>query len=329
MDRRRTWSDHCGASLDRGWAIAVALGLVLGASLVPLPAAAQTAYKIEAQDELMIEVFAKPELTRTSVVRADGTVTLPLIGEVVVAGTTPSKLEEELARKFSLYDRQITQVSVAVTAYNSKAVFILGEVATPGKYTRWPMPSLWDLIREAGGTTEDAYLGGVQVIRKGGTAGERNIQTVDLNQIMGRGVPSDLPPLQPDDTVIVPKKVIEQTWPNVIYVMGGVKTPGVYQKEAAIDLVGAILLAGGPTEDAHLDDVTIVRRAATASQTMEVDVERYLEEGDDSANPVLVAGDTITVGHKEPVFSFTTIRNLAVVTGFIVSLVVLVNELQE
>ena len=218
---------------------------------------------------------------------------------------------------------------MAVTLYNSKAVFVLGEVATPGKYARWPMPTIWDVIREAGGPTQEAYLGGVQVIRKGATAGERNIQTVDLNQIWGRGVPSDLPALQPDDTVIVPKKVIEQTWPNVIYVLGGVKTPGVYQKEAAVDLVGAILLAGGPTVDAHLDKVTIVRRSATASQTMELDVERYLEEGDDSANPVLVAGDTITVDAKDPIFSFTTIRNLAVVTGFIVSLVVLVNELNE
>ncbi|HWN81966.1 MAG TPA: polysaccharide biosynthesis/export family protein, partial [Candidatus Udaeobacter sp.] len=121
--------------------------MVLIAALLPLAARAQTAYKIEAQDELKIEVWEKPELTRTMVVRADGTVTLPLIGEVTVAGTTPSKLEEELARKFSLYDRQITQVSVAVTAYNSKAVFVLGEVATPGKYARWPMPTIWDLIR--------------------------------------------------------------------------------------------------------------------------------------------------------------------------------------
>ena len=122
--------------------------------------------------------------------------TLPLVGEVTVAGTTPSQLEEELARKFSLYDRQITQVSVEVTAYNSKAVYVLGEVAQPGKYQRWPMPTVWDLIRDAGGPNENAYLGGVQVIRKGNTTNERNIITVDLNQIWGRGVPEDLPALR-------------------------------------------------------------------------------------------------------------------------------------
>ncbi len=193
--------------------------LVAAAVLVGLGAAAglsraQTAYKIEPDDEIKIEVWEKPELTRASTVLSDGTVTLPLIGEVRVAGSTPSELEEELARKFSLYDRQITAVSVAVTAYNSKSIFVLGEVA-----------------------------------RKGAT-GERNITTVDLNQIWGRGVPTNLPELEPDDTVIVPKKVVEQTWPNVIYVLGAVKTPGVYQKEAAIDLVGEL-------GDAGVDEIAV------------------------------------------------------------------------
>jgi polysaccharide export outer membrane protein len=308
----------------------VALALLVGAGLLLTdPAAAQTAYKIEANDELRVEVFEKPELTRNVIVRVDGTVTLPLIGEVIVSGSTPAKLEEELARKFSLYDRSITQTSVAIVAYNSKAVFVLGEVVSPGKYARWPVPSIWDLIREAGGPTEDAYLGGVQVIRKGAASGERNIQTVDLNQIWGRGVPTDLPTLQPDDTVVVPKKVIEQTWPNVIYVLGGVNKPGVYQKEAAVDLVGAILLAGGPTKEARMDKVTIVRRGPSASHTIEVNVHEYLTEGADVSNPVLVAGDTITVDQSTTLFSFATIRNLAVITGFIVSLVVLTNELRE
>lgn len=263
------------------------------------PLMAQTSYKVEAEDELKIEVWAKPELTRSVTVLADGTITLPLVGEVRVAGTTPSELEEELARKFSLYDRQITQVSVVVTIYNSKAVFVLGEVAKPGKYARWPMPSVWDLVREAGGPTEFAYLGGVQVIRQG-EAGQRTITTVDLNQIWGRGIPTDLPDLQPDDTIVVPRKVVEQTWPNVIYVLGGVLTPGVYQKEAAIDLVGAILLAGGPSSTADLRKVTIVRRGPNSPRTISVNVDKYLQHGEEVSNPLLIAGDTVTVKSRGP-----------------------------
>jgi len=289
---------------------------------------AQTAYQIEAMDELKIEIWEKPDLTRTVTVRADGTVTLPLVGEVKVAGATPAQLEEELARKFSLYDRQITQVSLEVTAYNSKAVYLLGEVATPGKYSRWPMPTVWDVIRDAGGPTENAYLGGVQVIRKGDATSERNIITVDMNQIWGRGVPQDLPALEPDDTIIVPKKVIEQTWPNVIYIFGAVVKPGVYQKESAVDLAGALLLAGGPTKDADLRTITIVRKGPASPRTIEVNLKDFLERGSDVANPVLVAGDTVNVpgGHLG---TWTVLRNAATFATLILSVFFLVDRIRE
>lgn len=291
-------------------------------------ARAQTAYQIEAKDELKIEIWEKPDLTRTVAVRADGTVTLPLVGEVKVAGSTPAQLEEELARKFSLYDRQITQVSLEVTAYNSKAVYVLGEVAQPGKYQRWPMPTVWDVIRDAGGPNENAYLGGVQVIRKGNTTNERNIITVDLNQIWGRGVPQDLPALEPDDTIVVPKKVTEQTWPNVIYVFGAVAKPGVYQKESAVDLVGALLLAGGPVGGADLKKVVIVRKGPASPRTIEVDLNDFLKRGEEVANPVLIAGDTVTVpGGRTSVWA--VIRNVAAFTTLVLGVVYLIQNISN
>lgn len=314
MNARRRWYRHA------------LYALAIATALAPGWAAAQTSYTIDSGDELSIEVWEKPDLTRTVTVRADGTVTLPLVGEVAVAGTTPSALEEELARKFSLYDRQITQVSVTVTAYNSKSVFILGEVGQPGKYASWPMPGIWDLIREAGGPTEDAYLGGVQIIRRGGTAGDRNIITVDLNQIWGRGIPTTLPELEPDDTVIVPKKVIEQTWPNVIYVMGAVENPGVYQKEAAIDLVGAILLAGGPSDRADLRKVTIVRRDPGSPRTIMVDVESYLRQGDEVSNPIIMAGDTISVRSHAPRI---TLRDVLTIMTLLTTTIFLVDRIRN
>lgn len=308
------------------WLVATMCAVLIAAAWVG-GARAQTVYQIEAKDELKIEIWEKPDLTRTVTVRADGTVTLPLIGEVKVAGSTPAQLEEELARKFSLYDRQITQVSLEVTAYNSKSVYVLGEVAQPGKYSRWPMPTVWDVVRDAGGPTEEAYLGGVQVIRKGDEASERNIITVDLNQIWGRGVPADLPALEPDDTIVVPKKVIEQTWPNVIYVFGAVIKPGVYQKESAVDLVGAILLAGGPAKDADLRMVTIVRKSPASPRTIEVNLKDFLERGIDVANPVLVAGDTVTVpgGH---IGTWGMIRNAATFATLILGVLFLVDRIR-
>jgi protein involved in polysaccharide export with SLBB domain len=215
-----------------------------------------------------------------------------------------------------------------VTAYNSKSVYILGEVAQPGKYSRWPMPTVWDVMRDAGGPTENAYLGGVQVIRKGDTTSERNIITVDMNQIWGRGVPQDLPALEPDDTIVVPKKVIEQTWPNVIYVFGAVAKPGVYQKESAVDLAGAILLAGGLARGADMKHVTIVRKGPASPRTIEVDLNDFLRHGDEVANPVLIAGDTVSVpGGRASVWSI--IRDVATFATLLLGVVYLVDRINE
>ncbi|MGD8394436.1 MAG: polysaccharide biosynthesis/export family protein [Candidatus Eiseniibacteriota bacterium] len=310
-------------SITVPFAIAILLGLAAGL------ARAQTDYRIEPTDQVSIEVWEKPELTREVSVLADGRVTLPLIGEVRVAGSTTSELEEELARKFSLYDRTITQVSVTVTAYNSKSIYVLGEVEKPGKYASWPIPGIWDLIREAGGPTDSAYLAGVQVIRKGGS-GEREILTVDVSQIWGRGLPTDLPELRPDDTINVPKKVVGQTWPDVIYVLGAVVNPGVVQKEGAIDLVGGVLIAGGPSGNADLRKVTIVRRGPGATRTIEVNMENYLLRGDEVSNPLLMPGDTITVGsHRASLFSLNTVRGVATIVTAAVGIAFLIDRINN
>ena len=203
---------------------------------------------------------------------------------------------------------------------------MLGAVAHPGQFSAWPIPSIWDLIREAGGPTDDAYLGGVQVIRKGGM-GDREIITVDLSQIWGRGLPSDLPDLQPDDTINVPKRVVGQSWPDVIYVLGAVEQPGVVQKEGAIDLVGGVLLAGGPGRNADLRKVTIVRRGPGATRTIEVNMENFLQRGDEVSNPLLMPGDTITVGHRRGgIFSAGNLRTIATIVSTAATVALIVDR---
>jgi len=310
--------------------VVAAAAVVLGLSVIACGvASAQSAYRLEVSDEVRIEVWEKPDLTRTVSVLAGGTVTLPLVGEVRVQGSTPTELEEELARKFSLYDRSITQVSVTVTAYNSKAIYVLGEVAKPGKYATWPIPNIWDLLRTAGGPTEDALLSRVEIIR-GGASGDRQIIPVDLSQIYGKGLPSDLPQLEPDDTINVSRKTGVGNWPDVIYVLGAVEEPGVVTKEGAIDLVGGLLLAGGPSRSADLRKVTIVRRNAGATRTIEVNLENYLKRGDEVSNPLLMPGDTISIDNRRGgIFSANNIRGAATLISAAAATVLLVDRINN
>ena len=124
--------------------------------------------------------------------------------------------------------------------------------------------------------------------------------------------------------------MVEQTWPNVIYVLGAVKTPGVYQKEAAIDLVGALLLAGGPSTAADMRKVTIVRRGPNSPRTIEVNVENFLQEGDEVSNPLLVAGDTITVtAHGPRLLGMSTVRAVATIISAAAAAALLIDRVHK
>ena len=86
------------------------------------------------QDVLNVTVWGHEDLSRLVVVGADGTFSVPLVGDVRVAGLTPGGIEgllRNLLGKDYLVDRQI---SVSVQEYRSQRVFVLGEVEKPATY---------------------------------------------------------------------------------------------------------------------------------------------------------------------------------------------------
>src|SRR5262249_61773057 len=93
-----------------------------------------TAYKIGPNDVIEITVFKVPELSKQVQVTDNGTVNLPLAGEIVVAGKTAQQIERELARTLGAKYLQNPQVSVYVKEYNSQRVTVEGAVKKPGVY---------------------------------------------------------------------------------------------------------------------------------------------------------------------------------------------------
>ena len=80
-----------------------------------------------------------------------------------------------------------------------------------------------------------------------------------------------------------------------VHVWGQVGKPGLYLVADGTDLVGLLSLAGGPTEDAKLAKIKLVRTAAGKKGTIAVDLKRYTNSGDYAGIPVLEPGDTVVV----------------------------------
>ena len=264
-------------------------------------------YRIGPEDVLQISVWQHPELDARVRVSASGRITFSPVGEMEVQGLTTSELSKRLAERLRIYTRELCQVTVTVVEFNSKKVYVLGQVANPGAYSFERIPGLWEVLRRAGGPTEDASLSNVKLVTKVGSVGTTMI--VDLQRAIQEGRLDQLPALKPGDTVIVPRKTVqEQVSQLKISVMGAVARPGMYEVPGSIRLTEALMLAGGPTERALLKKVKLIKSAGGRSYSVLVNYQDYLKKGVTSQNPLVDPGDEVFVPSRSFSWGITTNR---------------------
>ena len=260
---------------------------------------AQEEYTLGPEDVISITVWESPELSRTVVVRADGTITLPPLGDVPAAGRATSVLARDLEREFYDVLRRTLQVTVSVVQFNSRKVYLAGQVTAPGRYSFERIPNLVDLLGQAGGLGANADLSDIRIVRREGE--NQRTLTVDLTRAVQSGDLSAVPPLQPNDVVIVPASSGGLTAGGVggepIYVMGWVGTPGAIPAMGGINLMQALSLAGGVAPNADLTKVEVVANDPAGSYLMRVDLESAIRSG--SGGPILRPGDAIRVVDKD------------------------------
>ena len=192
-----------------------------------LPAWAQPADKLGVGDALRVTVFQQPDLTTEARVTEKGTITMPLVGEVKLAGLTATEAGKQIAAelKSGKFLRN-PQVSVAVTTVRSRQVNVLGLVARPGRYPLDDTSSqLADVIAAAGGIA----AGGadfVTLVRDGKS---------QKMPVIAKGVY-----LKNGDTIHVDRA-------PVFYIYGEVTRSGAYRLEPNMTVMQAIAAGGGIT----------------------------------------------------------------------------------
>lgn len=115
------------------------------------------------EDVLEITVWRNQDLSRQTVVRPDGMVSMPLIGDVLASGMTATQLASKIADRLKEF-KESPAVSVSVKEVNSYNVFILGEVQKPGKYQLKTHTSVLQAIAIAGGFSIYASKNKMQVV---------------------------------------------------------------------------------------------------------------------------------------------------------------------
>ena len=162
-------------------------------------------YVIGAEDVLDITVWRNPDLSRQVQVRPDGRFSMPIIRDVVAVGTTPTKLADEMTKRLKIYV-QNPVVAVTVKDVNSSNIFLLGEVASPGKYPLKSKTTLLQGITMAGGFKETAARNQIVIFRFTEVAPGLKRFTASYDDIVLRDGVADNFELKPGDTLVVPSE---------------------------------------------------------------------------------------------------------------------------
>ncbi|WP_456416316.1 XrtA/PEP-CTERM system exopolysaccharide export protein [Thiolapillus sp.] len=164
-------------------------------------------YLVGVDDTLAVSVWRNPELSVNTVVRPDGRITVPVIGDVVAVGKTPEEVAAEIRGRLSKYIRS-PQVVVSVTQLVSNAyltrVRVTGAVVSPVSSPHRPGMTVLDAVLEAGGMTEFASPDDARLYRK--VDGKVKAYAVHLKQILQKGDLSTNYELLPGDIISIPER---------------------------------------------------------------------------------------------------------------------------
>jgi polysaccharide export outer membrane protein len=158
-------------------------------------------YRIGPEDVLEISVWRNEAISRSVPVRPDGKISLPLVNEVQAAGFTPAELRTHLAKLLSEFI-PAPEVSIIVREVNNFKVFVIGEVARPGRYQLKSATSVLEVIAMVGGLTQFASRSRLFVLRTDG-GGQKRIPFNYNKAVSAEGEQENFQ-LQPGDMLVVP-----------------------------------------------------------------------------------------------------------------------------
>lgn len=161
-------------------------------------------YVIRPGDEMEILVWEQPSFNTLTTVSRLGTIAIPLVGEVMVAGLTRDELIRDLEGKLAEYIRGEVNLTISIRNVDTMIVSVLGMVERPDNYPVVDQTSIIRIISTAGGFTEEANFKKVKLYRQ---AGPENYVTLDLHEYLDSGQ-MDSPELlvRPGDIVYVPRE---------------------------------------------------------------------------------------------------------------------------
>ncbi len=246
--------------------------------VVVLTAAVAEDYRIGSGDVLEVSVWGVPEMSRTVTVRPDGKITLPAVGDVVADGVVPMELSRRIAKVVEDYVKQPV-VTVSVQQIRNNRVYVTGG-SVSRVFDMTHQMTLLKLLSELGDFS-NADLRKAYLSRSGEKV------PADFFALYFKGDLDQDVALQAEDIIFIPSNLS-----NIVYVLGAVNTPQPIQYVEGMRALDAILGAGGFSDFARENSVSIIREG---EEKIGIDLRKVRRGQDIEQNVLLRPGDYVIV----------------------------------
>lgn len=257
-------------------------------------------YVVGPGDTLELQLLGNQRAEHTLTVGRDGTVRLPDLGPIVVAGMRFPAVRAAIEQRVS--EQMIgTRAVVTMGELRAITVFITGEAAQPGSFSIGSLSTVTSALFASGGVSGIGSMRNIQVKRSGGL-----VASLDLYDLLLRGDARNDVRLMSGDVIFIP------TVGKTVGVTGEIRRPAIYELKGEATAADLLYLAGGLMPEAD-PRATTIERIGDARERIVVNVDLATPTGRGTA---LRSGDLMRINPVRPQFSnAVTVQGHVVRTG--------------
>ncbi|HHC6970191.1 SLBB domain-containing protein [Vibrio parahaemolyticus] len=220
------------------------------------------------------------------------------------ASNLPRVSAGTVVRVHALPDDPSDNKSQWVSQSSDASIYVFGQINAPGRYRFTDEMHFLDILSAADGPTMDADIHNIRVTHRG--LGYAKVSKLNLSMYFETGDESILPDVRPGDTIYIPEKNknwLDRSKESTVRVLGEVRDPGRYVFNDNMTVLDLLAEAGGPTNSAYLEKISIVNMSCCQGQARTFDLVNFSKTANIYDLPVIRAGDTIYIPHKDESFA--------------------------
>ncbi|GLR03824.1 sugar ABC transporter substrate-binding protein [Vibrio hyugaensis] len=230
------------------------------------------------------------------------------LDKFILDGSPNSKLPNVSAgtvvRVHALPDDPSDNKSQWVSQSSDASIYVFGQINSPGRYRFTNEMHFLDILSAADGPTKDADIHNIRVTHRG--LGYAKVSKLNLSMYFETGDENILPNVRPGDTIYIPEKNknwLDRSKESTVRVLGEVRDPGRYVFNDNMTILDLLAEAGGPSDNAYVEKISVVNMSCCQGQARTFDLTEFSKTANIYDLPVIRAGDTIYIPHKDESFA--------------------------